>query len=297
LGRPARASLSIMAITERTFIAAPIADAGNRVIASPFQFAVDGTDNMRLSVANSLAGVVVALDGRFLDDAGVITAFHHTFTPTADRMVTSKVLALGKGFVLNLTCYASEGAPRIGQTFVKLDVIRGFSGATIALGTMLQGYITTKQALGWPGSPITSSLDGGGYGRAFVGSDPGPGTQIVETVPAGARWEVFSFAAELATSGTVITRQPHLLIDNGGKVCFRSPNPGTIGGAAVLRFYWAVDTPLATVIDATAPLAGIGTLPELLAGYRVTTAITNGQPGDNWGEPYMMIREWLEVDA
>lgn len=285
-----------MAVTERTFLAAPIADAGNRVIASPFQFAVDGTDNLRVSAASSLAGVVIGIDYRFLGEDNTIRAASLEFRPTATRMMTSAGFALGKGYVLNLTCFAKSGNPRIGQVFVKIDIIRGLSAATIALGTMLQGYITAKQGLGWPGSPIENSLAAEPVDRTLAGTVPAAGAQFKETVPAGARWDVISIFARLVTSGTPANRFVNLgwVRDNKTHGSFLQPTPQV---ASRTFFYtWGQNLPMlmdATNFRAQQPIS----YPALLrAGDWFESQVENLQADDQWGPINYTVREWLEVD-
>lgn len=285
-----------MAVREVIHVATPIVEGGNRVIASPFQFAMTGEDNLRLSVANSLVGVTVNLDGRFLDQDNKIQAFSYTFTPTADRLVTSMRIPMGRGFVLNLTSYARTGAPKIGQTFVKVDVIRGFSGATIALGTMLQGYVAANQSLGWPGSPIQSSLDGGGFIRFFNGTMPGPGAEISETVPTGARWEVLRVLAGLQASAAAANRYIRFDFYSGGFINARtgSGTPQTAGQNTI--YSWGQNYPFS--YD---PVNLLHTQPftlhsQLLAGQSFQTEVLNMQAGDQWSQPRTYVQEWLEVD-
>lgn len=164
-----------MAAIERAFVASPVSSAAGRVIASPFQFYTTGEDNLRIVSSNSLAGVSLRVEARFIDPAGTISAQSWDHVPNSDRTPRTTDYRLGVGALLNLTVYASSGAPRIGQTFVMVQLIRGDAPAAIVLGTMLQGYVTAVQHLAWPGSPIQSSIEGGGYPRAIVGTTPAAG--------------------------------------------------------------------------------------------------------------------------
>src|SRR5213592_1900599 len=173
---------------ERVFVAQPLASAGGRIIASPFQFYVTGEDHLRVISVNSLAGVRLKLQGRFIDTSGKLDAFSYDHIPTSDRTATTTMHQLGVGAVLNLTVFASTGAPVSGQTFVIVQLTRGLGAAAIVLGTLLQGYVTSAQHLGWPGSPIVTSTAGEPLIRKIVGTTPGAGNNINETVPTGARW-------------------------------------------------------------------------------------------------------------
>lgn len=280
---------------ELKFPAVPQVIGGGRVLPSPSQFYVTGEDRLRLVVANSLVGVAVGLHWRTATLEGDTKPTRNTHTPATDRSVTTQDYELGVGSLLNVTVFAAAGAPRIGQTYVMVQLVRGFGTAAIVLGTLLAGYVTATQALGFPGSPIVNSLEGGGYARFFAGTDPAPGAQVSETVPVGARWDLHGFECELTTDATVAVRRPHLTIDNGTTVYFRSANPGTTPATNTQRFFWAAGSALETVIAPAAPLGGLPIPFPLLAGHRIVTGLDNGQVGDNWTTPIVLVREWLEV--
>jgi hypothetical protein len=281
---------------ERIVAASPVPIAGGRVIASPFQFMVTGEDHLRLIVANALTGCVIAVHGRFIDQQGHIQAFADTFTPTADRLMTSKLIPLGVGFILNLTVFAAGGAPRIGQTFVKVDVIRGFSGATVTLGTMLQGYISSQQGLGWPGSAIQNSLEVTGVERLIVGATPAAGADIAETVPTGARWQVLTARGRLVTDATVVNRQPFLRLDDATVIGYYvQAQSVTIGASGTMFSFWASGAALNAAI-ATQPVAPLPTDTRLVAGERVLISATNLQAADQWDQARLLVREWLAVE-
>src|SRR5439155_18890058 len=122
---------------------------------------------------------------------------------------------LGKGAILNLTVFASAGAPLMGQTYVIVQLIKGLTGATIVLGTLLGGYLTATQALGWPGSPIISSTDGEGCTRLIVGTTPAAEANILETVPTGARWELLSLEASYVQGAGGVATPISFTLDDG----------------------------------------------------------------------------------
>jgi len=282
-------------MAERVFPAQPISTAAGRVLASPFQFLTTGEDNLRIACANSLAGVTLAIQGRRLTSQGSIEAFAWTFTPTSDRLVTSQLFSLGVGAILNLTIFAAVGAPQIGQCFVQAKLVRGFSGALVVLGTILQGYVTSSQELAWPGSPIQSSIETGGYARVVTGTTPALGAQLSETVPTGARWELRSLLAQLTTSAVAGVRQPALVLNDGARTYGLALNPGTLGPSAQLTFVWQVGLP---AVPVTAGYSPIGNLPyplTLSGGHRVFSVLNGGDPGDQWDTVHYAVREWLEV--
>lgn len=201
----------------------PSAPASGRVTPASFPFYTTGEDNLRVTSWNAAAGVKLKINGRTIDAAGKATPNSWDHTPNTDRSAATSDIVLSGSTVLNLTVFVNAGSPQIGQTFVKVELIRGIGAAAIVLGTLLQGYATAAQALGFPGSPLQSSLDGGGYFRTIVGTTPGAGSAITETCPAGARWEMrcFSFSYQISNSG----------VARPLAVQFKDVNNKLIGGA------------------------------------------------------------------
>lgn len=284
-----------MAPTERAFFAQPVPGVGGRVIASPFQFVTTGEDNLRIISVNAVVGVRVKLQGRWLDSSGDIKSAAWDHTPASDRSATSSDIDLGSGALLNLTVFASAGAPTIGQTFVIVQLIRGVGPVALVLGTLLQGYVTHTQGLGWPGSPIQSSLDGGGAYRSFDGTVPAPGVGIFETVPMGAQWDVLSISATATTDANPGIRRPFVTFLDGFIPIAASVSYGTLGPSASNGFTFAQGLSFESVIAGSVNVSGLPTRLRLLAGQQLSLLLTNVQVGDQWFAPRLSVREWLEV--
>jgi hypothetical protein len=210
-------------------------------------------------------------------------------------MPTTVDKPLGDGFLLNLSAVVTSGAPLIGQTYCMIQIIRGFTGATILLGGLLGGYVTTSQHLAYPGSPIESSISGGGVIRSFIGTNPGFQSEISEAVPTGARWHLLGIAATLVTGADVRNRRPILVLQTASAEVFRSPQPGTFPTATTRRVYWAAGMPHETTISTDAFVAGLPTTVILLAGDTIVTVVDTGMASDDWDAPVLLVREWLEA--
>lgn len=282
------------AVQRQSFAAAVQGPRG--LIASPFQFIVTGEDNLEVTSINAQTGVTVRIDVRVLDEATQqIIAFSERHVPNTDRTAARSVIALQPGAVLNLRVIADAGSPLIGQTFIIIRIVRGLGAARIALGTLLQGYITGSQDLGWPGSPIESSIVGGGYQRVIGGTDPPAGGELSETVPTGALWELVDIRADLATDATAGNRTVILRFDDGTTVYFRSPAAVDQAPSTTVQYNWATD---ATPQSALGGQISQGYLPKgplLHAGHKVTTSVQNKGANDNWTAPVYAVREWLEA--
>lgn len=281
---------------ERIVAANPIAIAGGRVIASPFQFYLDGADNIRLEGWNTCVGAVLQVQGRAIDNEGNTQAFNMVLPLTADRLVTREDFSPVRGYILNLVAVVIEATPCIGQTFARVSIIRGFTGATIVLGVLLQGYVTSQQGLGWPGSPIELSVDGGGYVRQVVGTTPAAGAQISETVPAGARWQILRLYSFLITDATAGNRFPRLDFFQAGLGTFRGMQPTPQGPSVTANYTWAPNLPIAADVANGVYMQPIPDEGVLLEGDVLSTAVSGMAAGDQWGQPQMYLREWMQIE-
>lgn len=273
----------------------PAVPASGRVTPASFPFYTTGEDNLRIVSFNAAGGVRLKLNARVVGNDQKASPQVWDHTPNTDRSAAMNDFALSGLTLLNLSVFASAGAPRIGQTFVIVQLIRGVGAAAIVLGTILQGYVTTTQAVAWPGSPIETSIEGGGVLRAITGTQPAAGGEIAETVPTGARWELLSFRAALTTNAAAGVRSPIVAFDNGTTNYSRAPNPGTTGPGSANDYYWAQGVNGAVLIDGQTRLGTLPASPLLLAGFLLKTSTQFMAAGDQWTAPILLVREWLEV--
>lgn len=278
------------------FEAQPLASAGGRVITSPFQFVTTGEDHLRVLSFNSAAGVRLKIRGRVVPVAGPIEPLERDHVPNTDRSVVSSVIPLQAGAVLNLTVFASSGAPLVGQTYVMVQLIRGLGAAAIVLGTLLAGYVTAQQHLAWPGSPIESSTAGEPAVRTVSGTVPAAGAEFSEIVPTGARWEVLGLTAQLVASAAPGARVPALQFMTPFSIIAASPLTSAInaGGAQVIT--WAQGVPIAAAPGVTRWAAPLPFSNRLLAQQTLQSLTVNLDVGDQWTAPVYTVREWLEVN-
>lgn len=278
------------------FNAQPLASAGGRVITSPFQFYTTGEDHLRVTSVNALAGARLTMRGRVVPTAGPIEVFEHDHVPNSDRTARVTTQPLQAGAVLNVDVFVSTGTPQRGQTFVIVQLVRGLGSAGIVLGTLLAGYVTSTQHLGWPGSPIESSLSGTGAIRAISGTNPAPGAEVSESVPTGARWRLISLLAVLNTNATVASRVPYLIAVSGGQNMLAAPPAASIPASFVQNVQWMTGY-TTWVVGGT--LAQAASLPQQLllsGGSGIITTTENFQATDNWDAPRLLVEEWLEVN-
>lgn len=269
------------------------ADTPQPLIAAPGGFYLDAEHHLRLLSLNSAAGVTLTVTAQIMLASGEVVWFTQAHTPNTDRTSANTNVFVADGWLMNATIFVSGGSPRIGQTFARLDVIRGRTGAIITMASLLAGYVTAFDRLVWPQNAPRSSVAGRGVLRSVAGTDPAANTEISETVPTDARWRVLAIQVNLVTDATAANREVSLLIDDGTTVFARVP-VGTNHAASLTRTYsFATNTARNTI--AQDPVLN-APLPELVLGdgFRVRTVTTNLQATDNYGAPQLLVEEWIE---
>lgn len=273
----------------------PGVPASGRTTPALFPFYTTGEDNLRVTSWNSASAVALKVNGRTLSSSGRATPDSWDHQPNTDRSAKVTDIDLSGSTLLNLTVFASVGAPMMGQTFVKVEMIRGIGVAAIVLGTILQGYITASQAIGFPGSPIQDSFSVEPPPRVIVGTTPAAGNELAETVPTNARWRLVSLLAQFTTDATALPRNPRVEFRTGATTLALFPNPITVNASVSVFPQWvqglAYDQPHSSNV-------GVGGLPAsaiLLAGQTIRTNTENMQLGDAWTGLRYVVQEWLEI--
>jgi hypothetical protein len=279
--------------TERAFVATPVPTAGARVIASPFQFWTTGEDNLRVVSVCSVTGVALKVQGRFIDPSGTIGAASYDHTPNSDRTAKTDEFPLGVGAVLNLVTFARTGSLQSGQCFVIVQLIRGRGAAAIVLGTLLQGYVTTTQALAWPGSPIVSSTEGEPAIRQIVGTAPAHGVGISESVPTGARWQLLTLLVNVTADVPPLTSTLNFQVFTPAAAAALSyPLQQSFTANPTAACHWLTGFSAADTAASGTPRTALPSPLLLPAGSSfVTTNFGTVQQS----APLYTVREWLEV--
>jgi len=259
-------------------------------------FPLTGAAALQVSSWNMLASVRLTIRGYTRDVTDRVTPFEFAHVPTSDRAITSTIHPLPEGELLNATVFVTGAAPITGQTFVRLQLLRGRETSSVVLGTLAAGYVTAVQPLAFPGSGVKSSLKRPGALRAITGTDPAAGVEISETVPTGARWRPLAIRFALVTDATVANRESLLTFDDGATVFATSPPQGAQTASTTFTHNWLdTTTPRIALLSLVlnTPLPRL----DLLAAARVRTVTTNLQAGDNYGAPQLLVEEWLEGAA
>lgn len=281
--------------TERVVPGSGIPLPGARIVASQFQFYLDGTDNLRLEGWNSGTAIALQVFGRYRDDDGNVKTFEASLSLTGDRLLCSRDVPAIRGYVMNLAAYSVGGPEHFGETFVKVSIIRGLTGATIVIGTLLQGYVTVRQSLSWPGSPIQAMSEFPGFMRSVISVGALPGQAMVFTCPINTRWDVLKITASLLTDANPGNRRPYVV----GTVLSTTPychHVQQIPAGTARSFHWARG--LTGNVD-TAAIPGTSALPEPnITEYPglVTVSATGLLAGDQFLAGELVALERLEVN-
>lgn len=279
---------------ERRVAPSMLGPAGTKIIVAPFQFYVDGTDHLRIEAWNSATGAAVQVNGRFFSEDGTVDSLGHTLPCTADRARNVMNVALGRGFLVNLVANVAGAAPKIGQTFVRVSVIRGLTGGMVVLGVLLQGYITANQVVAWPGSPIQNCFDIEGYYRSEF-STASTGTTAFVVCPTGAHWSLIALRVRFVTSAVAANRRPWMAISGAtdqGVGISATTQPASSTGT----FWFAIgQTGNVGTLAGPGVVTPIPSSPEVAAGVAVSIMAENVDAGDDFSWFGYTVRERLEV--
>lgn len=263
--------------------------------AGPYNFEFSPDENLRLTSFNSLVGVTIAVRGRIKRPDQTIGDIAFEQVPNTDRTAKVTDFPIGPGYLLNLSVFASSGAPKIGQTFNRVQIIRGKSGATMPIGTLVQGYITSSQDRAWPGSPIETSFMGGGCVREILGTTPAAGNPVNEVCPTGARWELMALRTILTTDPTIIARRPRMRLTGATFIVAGINSPATLPASSASTFYWMQGMPMTVGIGNDHFAQGIPSRMQIVAGGNIEVGGENIQAGDQFSAPSYQVIEWLEA--
>ena len=280
---------------ERTFEAFPVAGV-NRTLQAPFEFFTDGADNLRLNVWSWSGNCTIAVTGRMRTPDRNVQVFTQALKIGAGAGAKqSKLILLGAGNLLNCAIRVAAGAIDLGDTYVQLELVRGFSGDVQPFGTILQGYVGTESSLAWPGSPHENPVSGVGLLRTFEQAAPSPGGDFAIEVPTGVRWEVVAVTATLSPDATVATRRAALLLAPDGIITVGEIPTSLVQGASTsVRHTWLLGGSRMTEPGTGAAVGALPSGLQMLAGGLIASMVANKQAGDTWSLIAACVRQWID---
>lgn len=196
----------------------------------PAERYVSPNETMELRVACRSQDVVLTVATRIIDTFGLLQNLTSQYTVKAPGTGAKPLLVQISECFLLAALITIDAAIR-GQCFVQLVLLRGQAKQPPILGDILvQGYPTTSDFIGYPRSPLESSISGKGWVHTEIGVDPaGPGPAIV-TVPDGVRWYVKNARFDLISADNPNVLKYFLTIkDKDGNVIHDASGPGGEG--------------------------------------------------------------------
>lgn len=269
---------------------------GRGLLASPLQFFFGGEDRLELTCISLRGSVTIGLGLRIQTEAGEILASAETHTTPAAATWETKYFPIGRGYVLNAVLYLVSGSPMRGQCWVRLRLVRGENQTPQPLGTLLQGYLTLRRDLAFPGSPLEHASEGQGA-LTFSAPSIAVSSEWTLTVPNYTRWRVLGADLLLTTSAVVASRFVILYAQSsGGSTYFRSAHSVSVPASSAVEFVWAAGMPLLSQVLAGVSVAGLMDDLYLAPGSVVRTVTGNMQVGDAWGGG-LYVEEWVSGDT
>jgi len=263
------------------------------LVQPPARVYMELDDRLYIRSRNSLAAVTLRIAGRILLPDGDIVPFNFEHTPATDRSASLESFRIAEGFLLSAVVFPSAGAPQRGQTFVELGFLRGLDAANSIVDVLAKDYVAEAEPLGFPGSPIRSSIEGPGAIRSITGTDPAAGVELSDPVPTDARWKLREYRVALVTDVTVANRVALLEITDGTTVVHLSRGTSSQTASQTI-FYNHV---LQGLFEGTINLSqSHNILPDILlgAGFLIRSNTVGIVAGDNYGAAQLLVEEWIE---
>lgn len=195
--------------------AAPVG-VGRGLVASSFQYYMTGDESLRVTVQTLQGARDYDITYRFWREADreiqLARQTIHTTDPGPSAVTAD--YPLDAGALLNLRVGRTGQNVFYGLSWVQVQIVRGSGLAAIVVGTLLQGFISNENDLGWPGSPIEKQDQASGFIQSVAGVIVG--ASATWTVPAGERWTVVSGRFNFAAGGVVGNRYPTVSVADAG---------------------------------------------------------------------------------
>jgi hypothetical protein len=253
-------------------------------------------DQLIIEAISNFANEPFTIKYRYLTPQNEIKETTKTLSLAAAGAQAFFAIALAEGWILSIALQGQTLGANI-WLWAQLSIARqGFTAGFFPYGVFWEGFVPALYATGWPGVPSKEPSDGAGTLISIIGSTPGAGSDISETVPNDRRRELLAFTASLATSATAVTRDVFFTLDDGANVFFQGPS--YVGQAPSTNQSYSVNASLTVPNGRPGPVSLLGPIGiSLKTGYRIRTITNNLQAGDQWTAPHYLVLEWPQIDG
>ena len=217
---------------------------------------------------------------------GKFYLFNLRFVTLTDRSAGTEVMPVS-GVLLHLHVGVTTATVR-GETYIRVQLRRDGQDTV----DLINDYLSSGYFPSWPPGTPKDSIEGPGFIRSVLGTNPAAGVEISETVPTNARWKLLSVFARLVTDGAG-TPTPGLLIDDGTNTLFFIRSTSSQAVSVTIDWSWTHGLGVAQI-----DVGSVRTMPLpidiiLPAGYRITTSTAGIDAGDDWAAPRLLVEEWI----
>jgi|GEM_PF-1422374 len=270
---------------------APQVRVASELTAPPSHLYVTPDDVLLVNCVHPFGQGTATVRARIMEPGGRISTIEQAVVLPPPGVDPSLNIPLYEGWLISATVSMLSGT---GETYFRLSLVRGAAvpNSAFVLALLAAGFVTSRTPLTWPGNMLKTPLEAPGRLRSIVGTDPAAGVEILETVPAGVRWELLAVWFQLVTDATVASRAPVLIIDDGVNTIVQARD-STAQTATRTDQYTAgpgMSAPTPGGFQHYIPIP-IGLV--LQSSYRVRTSTFAFQAGDDYGAPTLYVREWL----
>lgn len=281
--------------TERITSGAQGVAIGRGLVASSFQYYLTGAESIRVSAISRYSNVKVDITYRFWREQDrQIQVNRDALTVSLDDPPTLKSVGLDAGALLNLRLSTDDTRPKLGMLWVRAQLVIGDGAAAQVLGTLLQGYISAQNDLGWPGSPLQTMHESHGS----IITAPWvvlAGPAVSTNVPPHSRWRVVSGRFVLQAVGAGPARTPIVFTTNSAGIVTWSSGNGQSCAAGNIRTYsFGAGVAPSDVIGLDQTMLSWPTDMELGPLDTVQAAFLSGQVTDLVTNTALLVREWFD---
>lgn len=257
---------------------------------------VRAPEQLVVVLATNATGQQVQVTYRYLTPENEIKEGKIVTIPLTAGGVLTLPIPVTESWILSISLQCLVSVANGQWTFAQVQLARSPNFTSLDYGLIWEGYIPLNTATGWPGIASKEITDGPGVLRSIVGSIPGVGVEISETVPAFRNWNLIAFHVALNTSVTVANRTPNVLIDDGVNLLLNSGSGFSQTASLSIDYYYAGGMFRGDNLNGSVGITAPNLIP-LKAGYRIRTSTLNIQANDQWQAPKYLVREWGAWDA